>query len=404
VDLTVAAIPFFFGSMGLEAAILKRRRDRGAPPSAGDYERNDTLVSLGMGVASLVLPAITVPLFRKFDVLDGRYRKIVLGVAGGAAVTAVAADAIARAQELQAGRLPDEPTDATGRSDVDAVIDAFAGSDGTGPNRAARRARSVWRKVAGSAAFAAIAATGATVAGTWASRTTAKKLFEKRLLPDLGTGPAATAAAILAWDFIYYWNHRFMHTSRYMWAVHVVHHSSERYNLSTALRQPVADSLGTFVPYGLMALLGIRPELVETARGVNLLYQFWIHTEVVPKLGPLEKVLNTPSHHRVHHGSNRQYLDRNHGSILIVWDRLFGTFEVEDEPVVYGLTKNIGTFNPITVATHEYVDIARDVAGSDTWSDRLSYVFRGPGWAYQRHRELDTVDEHRAEEAAPIAG
>ncbi|UDY35354.1 sterol desaturase family protein [Dermatobacter hominis] len=397
-DLTVAAIPFYFGSMGLEAAVQKRRRDRGAPPSAGDYERNDTLVSLGMGVASLIVPAITVPLFRRFDVGDGRYRRVVLGVAGGAAVAAVAADAIARAQELEAGRVP-EP----GAADERATPEPEAGSTGRG-NRAARRARSVWRRVAGSAAMTAIAAGGAAVAGTWAGRTTAKRLFEHRLVPDLGSGPAATAAAILAWDLIYYWNHRFMHSSRYLWAVHVVHHSSERYNLSTALRQPVADSLGTFVPYGLMSLLGIRPELIETARGVNLIYQFWIHTEVVPKLGPFEQVFNTASHHRVHHGSNRQYLDRNHGSILIVWDRLFGTFEVEDERVVYGLTKNIETFDPVKVMTHEYVDIARDVAGSDTWSDRLSFVFRGPGWAYERHRELATVDEHLSEEAAPIAG
>ncbi len=229
-------------------------------------------------------------------------------------------------------------------------------------------------------------------------------MYERRLLPDLGTGVLAHVVAIAGWDFIYYWNHRFMHTSRYMWALHVVHHSSERYNLSTALRQPVADSLGTFVPYGLMGLLGVRPQVIETARGVNLIYQYWIHTEAITKLGAFEKWFNTASHHRVHHGSNRQYLDRNHGSILIVWDRLFGTFEVEDEPVVYGLTKNIGTFNPIVVATHEYVDIARDVATSDTWSDRLSFVFRGPGWAYDRHRELGVVHAHRAEEAAPIAG
>jgi sterol desaturase/sphingolipid hydroxylase (fatty acid hydroxylase superfamily) len=175
----------------------------------------------------------------------------------------------------------------------------------------------------------------------------------------------------------------------------VVHHQSERYNLSTALRQPVADILGVWVPYGLLARAGIRPHLVTQARAVNLLYQYWIHTEVVRSLGPAEEVLNTPSHHRVHHGSQRQYLDRNHGSILIVWDRLFGTFEREDERVVYGLTRNIETFNPVTVATHEYRDIVRDVAGSTTWRDRLSFVVRGPGWAYERHRQL-------AAEGAPI--
>ena len=186
-------------------------------------------------------------------------------------------------------------------------------------------------------------------------------------------------------DFIYYWNHRFMHTSRYMWAIHVVHHSSERYNLSTALRQPVADTLGTFAPYGLLCLIGLRPSLVAQARGVNLLYQYWIHTDTIPKLGPFETLFNTASHHRVHHGSNRQYLDRNHGSILIVWDKLFGTFEPEDETVVYGLTKNIHTFNLARVASHEHRDILRDVSRSTTWSDRLNFVVRGPGWAYARH-------------------
>ena len=178
-----------------------------------------------------------------------------------------------------------------------------------------------------------------------------------------------------------------MHEVRALWAHHVVHHSSERYNLSTALRQPVADVLGVYLPYGLMARVGIRPALIEQARGVNLLYQYWIHTDAIRSLGAGEEVLNTPSHHRVHHGSNSQYLDRNHGSILIVWDRLFGTFQREDEEVVYGLTKNIDTYDPVRIASHEFADIVRDVAHSTTWSDRLSFVLRGPGWAYRRHAE-----------------
>lgn len=239
----------------------------------------------------------------------------------------------------------------------------------------------------GSTAVAAIAATGLTAASTWAARTSAQRLFHRRLLPDWGGGPVALGAAVLGWDFIYYWNHRLQHESRVMWAIHVVHHSSERYNLSTALRQPWADSLGMFVPYGVLSLMGIRPNLIETARQVNLLYQYWIHTDAIRRIGALEEVLNTPSHHRAHHGSNRRYLDRNHGSILIVWDRLFGTFqrELDEDPVVYGLTKNIGTFNPLRIATHEYADIVRDVAGSTTWKDRLSFALRGPGWAYERH-------------------
>jgi len=132
----------------------------------------------------------------------------------------------------------------------------------------------------------------------------------------------------------------------------------------------------------------VRPYLIEQARGLNLIYQFWIHTEAIRSIGPLERVLNTPSHHRVHHGSNRRYLDRNHGSILIVWDKLFGTFEPESEPVVYGLTKNIESYNPVVIGTHELVDIARDVSGADTWHDRVSYLLRGPGWAYARHEAV----------------
>jgi sterol desaturase/sphingolipid hydroxylase (fatty acid hydroxylase superfamily) len=175
-----------------------------------------------------------------------------------------------------------------------------------------------------------------------------------------------------------------MHESRFMWAIHVVHHSSQRYNLSTALRQPVADAAGTFLPTGALALLGIRPALIETARAVNLLYQYWIHTVTIERLGPFEAVFNTPSHHRVHHGSNPRYLDRNHGSILIIWDRLFGTFERESEPVVYGLTRNIDTFNPLRIAAHEHYEMLGNVAVSPAWKDRLSTVVRGPGWSYER--------------------
>ncbi|HKY16208.1 MAG TPA: sterol desaturase family protein, partial [Microthrixaceae bacterium] len=304
IDLTVAAVPFYFGSMAVEHAVLKRRTaEKG--PSAGDYERNDTLASLSMGVGSLVIPVA----MRK--VLDpvrlDRTRKGRRVMAGAAVLAGVAT-----------------------------VADRLSRSE-----RRSERVRRAAQAVAAATGPAAMFTAGATITTTWAQEATATKMFSKRFLPDLGEGPLAWLVAILGWDFIYYWNHRFMHESRYMWAIHVVHHSSQRYNLSTALRQPVADLLGTFAPYGLLSLLGVRPRLVVQARAINLIYQFWIHTETIPKLGPAEEVLNTPSHHRVHHGSNPQYIDRNHGSILITWDRLFGTFEREDEPVVYGLTKNI---------------------------------------------------------------
>jgi sterol desaturase/sphingolipid hydroxylase (fatty acid hydroxylase superfamily) len=371
-DLTVTAVPFYFATMGAESRWLRRRAEREGP-SPADYERHDTITSLTMGVGSLLAPLVVGRLLAPIVPGKGRYGKALLATAAGAIVATTIADRFARSDpNAEPGAEPDGRDDAPPAS----------------PSRSRRRRTArVARKVAAAGGVASIVAGGLALTTTWASRTTPDRMWRRRLVRDLGTGPLALGAAILGWDFIYYWNHRFMHESRYMWAIHVVHHSSERYNLSTALRQPVADALGTFLPYSALALLGIRPELIAQARALNLLYQYWIHTDAIRQLGPLEQVLNTPSHHRVHHGSNPQYLDRNHGSILILWDRLFGTFEREDEPVVYGLTKNIHTFDPARVATHEHADMLRDVAGSGGWAERLSFVLRGPGWAYRRHGE-----------------
>ncbi len=372
-DLTVLAVPFYFGSMAVEYLVLRRRSaERG--PTAGDYERRDTLASLAMGAGSLVAPLVAPRLLRPITPGRGRFGKALVATALAAAVLTTAADVFARrAAPAQASDAPDESPDPQ--------------LSGAGPGAGAGRGTAERaRRVASVGGVATVVLGGVAVASTWASWTEPRRLWKHRMLPNLGTGPLALAAAVIGWDFVYYWNHRFMHESRYMWAMHVVHHSSQRYNLSTALRQPVADALATSVPYGALCLFGISPELVATARGVNLLYQFWIHTETIGRLGPPEEVLNSPSHHRVHHGSNSQYLDRNHGSILIVWDRLFGTFEREDEPVVYGLTKDIDTFSPARIATHEYVDMLRDVARSDGWVERISHVVRGPGWAPGRVR------------------
>ncbi|WP_278312497.1 sterol desaturase family protein [Lolliginicoccus levis] len=204
------------------------------------------------------------------------------------------------------------------------------------------------------------------------------------LLTPLQVDPANPLTWVVLFfldDFLYYWYHRTHHTIRVFWASHVVHHSSEYYNFSTALRQPWTPF--SSMPYWLpLALLGFPPWMILLAQSWNLLYQFFIHTERVGKLpAPLELVLNTPSHHRVHHGSNPQYLDKNYGGILIIWDRLFGTFEPEGERVRYGLTKNISTHNPLRVATHEFVAIWRDIRGARTWRDRAGYLLRGPGWA-----------------------
>ncbi len=385
-DLTVIAVPGYFTTMGAEYAYLKHQA-KSRPPTAGDYERDDTLASLAMGVGSLLAPLTIKKIADQYLTPGkGRYGKALVAGAVGAAAVATIADVVARRQEH--GELPEAGTVPT--------AEATTATDAAPSNRPRRR--SLARKVASSASVAAVAGGVLAASTAWASRTAATKIFAKHDR-DLGDGALATLGAIVGWDFIYYWNHRFMHETRWLWAIHVVHHSSERYNLSTALRQPVLDVVGMFVPYGLLSAAGFRPATIETARGVNLLYQYWIHTETIPKLGPIEEVFNTASHHRVHHGSNRQYLDRNHGSILIVWDRLFGTFEREDEPVRYGLTKNIETFNPLRIATHEHEDILRDVAASSSWWERLQFVFRGPGWAYDAHRRGLGAPHPVAEEA-----
>ncbi|MYY07533.1 sterol desaturase family protein [Streptomyces sp. SID4919] len=185
---------------------------------------------------------------------------------------------------------------------------------------------------------------------------------------------------LLAQDFFYYWSHRGHHVVRVLWACHVVHHSSRRFNLSTALRQPWT-SLTVWPFYLPLILCGVHPAALAFCSSVNLVYQFWVHTERVGKLPrAVEYVLNTPSHHRVHHASQGGYLDRNFGGILIVWDRLFGSFAPETERPVYGLTKNITTHNPLRVATHEYAALARDLRAARTWGDRAGHLLRGPGW------------------------
>jgi len=181
-------------------------------------------------------------------------------------------------------------------------------------------------------------------------------------------------------DLAYYWFHRVSHESRVFWASHIVHHSSQHYNLSTALRQTWVPM--TYLPFWLaLPLLGFEPWMILLAQSWSLIYQFGLHTERIGKLPrPLEAILNTPSHHRVHHGANEQYLDRNYGGILVIWDRLFGTFEPEGERVRYGLTTNIETFNPVRVAFHEYIALARDLRTTRSWRARWSLLLRGPGY------------------------
>ena len=203
-------------------------------------------------------------------------------------------------------------------------------------------------------------------------------------LVDLGHQWWSWALLFVAEDFCYYWFHRVHHEVRFFWAAHVNHHSSRHYNLSTALRQSWTTPLTGPVFWVPLALLGFHPLMILTAQAVSLVYQFWLHTEWIGRLGPLEWVFNTPSHHRVHHGRNVEYLDRNYGGILIVWDRLFGTFEPERAPVDYGLTKNLTSFHPVAVGFHEWIAMFQDAARAArarSWRDALGHLLRPPGWS-----------------------
>ncbi|AGB23547.1 sterol desaturase [Mycobacterium sp. JS623] len=186
--------------------------------------------------------------------------------------------------------------------------------------------------------------------------------------------------AIVGVDFLYYWYHRMAHRVRIFWATHQAHHSSQYFNFATALRQKWNISGDVFLR-ALLPLFGVPPWLVFLSFSINLVYQFWIHTERIDKLWrPIEFVFNTPSHHRVHHGMDKQYLDRNYGGIFILFDRAFGSFQAETTRPHYGLTKQVGTFNIWKLETFEYVAIARDVRHATRWRDRLGYIFGPPGW------------------------
>ncbi|MFC9786991.1 sterol desaturase family protein [Rhodococcus sp. NPDC127528] len=188
------------------------------------------------------------------------------------------------------------------------------------------------------------------------------------------------AILIVGVDLLYYWYHRIAHRARIVWATHQAHHSSEYFNFSTALRQKWNNS-GEILMWIPLPLIGIPPWMVFVGFSVSLVYQFFVHTERVDRLPrPIEFVFNTPSHHRVHHGCDPEYLDKNYGGILILWDRLFGTFERETHRPTYGLTKPVGTYNVLTLQTHEYAAIARDVRAAGSWRERIGYVLGPPGW------------------------
>ena len=190
-------------------------------------------------------------------------------------------------------------------------------------------------------------------------------------------------------DFCYYWFHRLSHSSRFLWASHSIHHSSQKYNLSTALRQTwTGDLTGTFLFWLVLPFIGFSAEWVITMKAISLIYQFWIHTEMIKKMPTwFELFFNTPSHHRVHHAVQAQYLDRNHAGVLIIWDKLFGTFVLENEKPVYGLVTNINTHNPFKIAFIEWKLILKDFKLKIPFTTKLKYFFMPPGWSHDNSRK-----------------
>lgn len=199
--------------------------------------------------------------------------------------------------------------------------------------------------------------------------------------------------AFIAYDLCYYWNHRFGHEVSVFWASHVVHHSSEDYNLSTALRQSSGGFL-SFIFYFPLAIIGVSPAMLISIAALNLIYQFWVHTQHVPKLGVIEWLFVTPSNHRVHHAQNSIYLDRNYGGVFIIWDRIFGSFqqELDDQPPVYGVRKALKSWNPLWANFHVYTQLAKDSYRSARWQDKVKVWFGRTGW-----RPQDVTDRYPLE-------
>jgi sterol desaturase/sphingolipid hydroxylase (fatty acid hydroxylase superfamily) len=194
---------------------------------------------------------------------------------------------------------------------------------------------------------------------------------------------------LISQDFLFYWLHRVDHYCRLFWAVHVTHHSSEEFNLTVGFRSSVFQPLYRFMYFIPLSLVGFNPLDVMFMYAATQIYGILIHTKTVGKLGIIEWVMSTPSHHRVHHASNTIYLDKNMGMVFIIWDRLFGTFakEEEQEKVVYGLTQNINTYNPITMVFHEWKAIRDDLKKDTTFKDKLYYVFGPPGWSHDGSKQ-----------------
>ena len=231
-------------------------------------------------------------------------------------------------------------------------------------------------------------------------------VYQYRLF-DIGmTAIWAWVAIFFLEDLTYYWFHRIAHERRFWWASHVNHHSSQHYNLATALRQTWTGGVaGTWALWLPLSLIGFPPAMIAIQKGISLVYQYWIHTEAIRRMPRwFEAVFNTPSHHRVHHARNARYLDANYAGILIIWDRLFGTFIPEDEkePPRYGLVHNLGDFNILRVAFHEWIGIGKDLMTARSPREVVGYLFGPPGWTPDGSRDTSATlkAKWRAREAA----
>ncbi|MEQ9437441.1 MAG: sterol desaturase family protein [Cyclobacteriaceae bacterium] len=205
-------------------------------------------------------------------------------------------------------------------------------------------------------------------------------LYENVALFDIPINAWSIAALFILADFCYYWSHRKSHEVHLLWGSHVVHHQSEDFNLSVALRQGILQTVANFWCYLPLAILGFDTFTFLAVSALINLYQFWLHTEVVGNLGWLEYVFNTPSHHRVHHGRNPEYIDKNYGGVLILWDRMFGTFAPEQSSVVYGSTQPIDSWNPLWVNLSPYLELVRQLKKTSGWANRWRILWRPPGW------------------------
>ena len=207
-----------------------------------------------------------------------------------------------------------------------------------------------------------------------------KYIFENWRVFDLPQSIWIWIILFIGVDFFYYWFHRMSHQVNALWAAHIVHHQSEEYNLTVALRQSWFQGWFSWVFYLPLAFVGFDPIMFLTLSSFNTLYQFWIHTRAIKSMGPLEWILNTPSHHRVHHGSNPKYIDRNHAGTLIIWDRIFGTFQKEEEEVYYGITTPLASWNPIWANVHYWDELLKTARQSPKWMDKINVFLKPPGW------------------------